>query len=80
MIWRPIAKKDLIELSSPRRIAPRSLTLTNPEKERPVQEYGWIECGKCHKVIYKADKGFDAAAFQEARDRHYSVSPECEHG
>jgi acetyl-CoA carboxylase beta subunit len=75
------AKKELIELSAPiRRIAPRSLILTNPEKERPIQESSWIECGKCHKVIYKADKEFDAAAFQEARNRHYSISPECEHG
>jgi acetyl-CoA carboxylase beta subunit len=76
-----MAKKDLSELSAPiRRIAPRSLISANPGKERPIQESGWIECGRCHKVIYKADRGFDAAAFQEARKRHYSISPECEHG
>jgi hypothetical protein len=81
MIWRPAAKKDLIELSGPiRRIAPRGLMLTNPEKERPIQDSSGIECGKRHKVIYKADKGFDAAAFQEARKKHYSVSLASEHG
>jgi hypothetical protein len=80
MIWRPVAKKELMELSGPiRRIAPRGLTLTNPEKEKPIQNSGWIECGKCHKVIYKADKGFDASAFREARKKHYSLSPTCEH-
>jgi hypothetical protein len=80
MIWRPVAKKDLRELSGPiRRIAPRGLTLTNSEKEKPIQNSGWIECGKCHKVIYKADKEFDAAAFREARKKHYSLSPTCEH-
>jgi phage FluMu protein Com len=80
MNWRPVAKKDLRELSAPiKRIAPKGLILTNPEKKRPSQDSGWIECGKCHKVIYKADKGFDEAAFKEARKKHYSLSPTCEH-
>lgn len=81
MIWRPAAKKDPIELSGPiRRIAPKSFMLTNPEKQNPIQDSSGMESGKCRKVIYKADKGFDAAAFQEARKKHYLVSLACEHG
>jgi hypothetical protein len=80
MSWRPVARKDLKELSAPiRRIAPRGLILTNPEKNRPIHDSGWIECGRCHKVIYKADKGFDEAVFKEARKKHYSASPACRH-
>lgn len=80
MNWKPVAKKDLRELSGPiKRIAPRGLILTNPENEKPIHASGWIECGKCHKVIYKADKWFDTTAFKEARKKHYSVSPACEH-
>jgi hypothetical protein len=80
MSWRPVARKDLRELSAPiRRIVPRGLILTDPERNRPIQGSGWIECGKCHKVIYKADKGFDEAVFKEARKKHYSASPACEH-
>jgi len=79
MNWRPAVKKDLIELSGPiRRIAPRGLMLTNPEKERPIQDSSSIECGECHMVIYRADNGFNAKAFQEARRKHYSFSPTCQ--
>jgi hypothetical protein len=28
-------------------------------------------------VIYRVDKGFDLKALEEARSRHYSISPEC---
>jgi hypothetical protein len=80
MVWRPVAKKDLTEVSGPiRRIVPRGLTLTNPEKKRPIHDFSGIECGKCHKVIYKPDIGFDAAAFQKAKKKHYSISPACAH-
>jgi len=67
-----------MELSGPlKRIAPKGLLLANPRKQAPIQDSSGIECGKCHKVIYRADKGFDAKAFQEAKNKHYSVSPAC---
>jgi hypothetical protein len=67
-----------MELSGPLKlIAPKGLLLANPGKQAPVQDSNDIECGKCHVVIYTADKGFDAKAFQEARNRHYSISPSC---
>jgi len=61
-----------------KRIAPRGLLLANPGKQSPIQDSSGIECGKCHAVIYRIDNGFDAQAFQEARKKHYSVSPVCE--
>jgi hypothetical protein len=50
--------------------------LGNPGKQAPIQDSG-IECGNCHMVIYKSDKEFDAKAFQEAKEKHYSTSPDC---
>jgi len=77
-VWKPTSRKDLIELSGPlKRIAPKGLLLARPGKQGPIQDTNSIECGKCHMVIYDADKGFDTKAFQEARNRHYSISPEC---
>jgi hypothetical protein len=78
MLWRPEEKKELIELGGPmKRMAPRGLLLVNPDKRVSEQDPNLIECGKCHKVIYRADKKFDSDAFQEARKEHYSASPEC---
>ena len=79
MRWRPEAKKDSIELGGPvKRMAPRGLLLVNPDKRESERDPSLIECGKCHKVIYKADKGFNVNDFQEARKEHYLISPECE--
>jgi hypothetical protein len=61
-----------------KRIAPKGLLLVNPDKQDPMQDPNSIECGSCHTVIYKADKGFDAKAFEEAKKNHYSASPACE--
>ncbi|MGA2973069.1 MAG: hypothetical protein ABSE39_10695 [Candidatus Bathyarchaeia archaeon] len=78
MVWKPAPKQDLTELSGPlKRIAPRGLLLANPGKQAPIQDSNGIECGKCHTVIYRADKGFDVKALQEARKMHYSISPAC---
>jgi hypothetical protein len=67
-----------MELSGPlKRIAPKGFLLANPGKQAPIQDPNGIECGECHVVIYEADKEFDAKAFQEARKRHYSISPAC---
>ena len=78
MVWTP-ALKDLMEASGPlKRIAPKGLLLANPGKQTPIQDSSSIECGKCHLVIYRADKVFDAKAFGEARKMHYSSSPACE--
>lgn len=78
MLWKPVRKKDLIELAGPiKRIAPKGLMLSNPGKQAPNQDSDSIECGKCQTVIYKADDGFDANAFDEAKRKHYSSSPTC---
>jgi len=78
LVWKPAPRKDLTELSGPmKRIAPRGLLLAKPGKQSPVEDPGGIECGKCHAVIYRADKGFDAKALEEARNMHYSISPAC---
>jgi len=61
-----------------KRITPRGLLLANWEREASVQDPRGIECGKCHVVIYRAEKGFDAKAFEEARKKHYSNSPGCD--
>jgi hypothetical protein len=69
----------LIELGGPiKRIAPKGLVLAGAEKQTSTQDPSSIECGSCHVVIYRADKGFDAKAFQEAKKNHYSTSPACE--
>jgi hypothetical protein len=79
MSWQPEEKRDLIEVGGPvKRVAPRGLLLVNPDKRASESDPSMIECGKCHKVIYKADKGFDVNAFHQARKGHYSASPECE--
>ena len=68
-----------MELSGPmKRIAPKGLLPTNTRKETSIQDSSIIECGKCGEVIYRADNGVDAKAFQEARKKHYSISPGCE--
>ncbi len=77
-VWKPAPKKDSTELSGPmKQIAPRGLLLANPGKQAPIEEPDAIECGKCHAVIYRTDKGFDVKALEEARNIHYSVSPAC---
>jgi hypothetical protein len=79
MRWKPEATKDLTELAGPmKRIAPRGLLLANPGKQWPAQDSNNIECGKCHMVIYRVEKSFDAKGFQEAKRKHYSASPACE--
>jgi len=76
--WKPAPKKELTELSGPlKQITPKGLLLANPGKQAPIQDSSSIECGKCHVVIYRAEKGFDAKAFREARKMHYSTSPTC---
>jgi len=78
LIWKPVPKKDLTELSGPlKQIAPRGLLLANPGKQAKVEESNGIECGTCHTVIYRPDKGFDAEALEDARKTHYSTSPTC---
>ena len=77
-LWKPAQKKDLTDLSGPlKRIAPKGLLLANPGKQSPHLDSSGIECGKCHMVIYRANKGFDANALEEARKAHYSTSPAC---
>jgi hypothetical protein len=61
-----------------KRIAPRGLMLARPGKQAPVQDSNCIECGTCHMVIYRPDGVFDAEAFREAREKHYSASPACD--
>ena len=79
MNWRPEEKKDLIEVGGPvKRMVPRGMLLVNPDKRLSEQDPNMIECGKCHKVIYRVEKTFDSTAFQEARKLHYSTSPECQ--
>jgi len=79
VLWKPAAKKDFMELSGPmKRITPKGLLPTNTRKEASIQDFSIIECGKCGEVIYRADNGVDAKAFQEARKKHYSISPGCE--
>jgi len=79
MHWKLAPKKELMGLSGPlKRIAPKGLLLARSGKQTPIQDSSSIECGKCHMVIYRADKVFDAKAFQEAKNRHYSISPACE--
>jgi hypothetical protein len=57
-------------------LKPRGLSASPMPPVRP--ESGSIECGKCHAVIYNPEKGFDSAAFQAAKLKHYSSSPECQ--
>ena len=79
MTWRPEEKKDLVEVGGPvKRMTPRGMLLMNPDKRPSEQDPNMIECGKCHEVIYRVDKSFDSAAFQEARKLHYSTSPKCQ--
>jgi hypothetical protein len=61
-----------------KRLAPKVFLLTNPRKRASIEDSDNIECGKCQRVIYRADNGFDARALQEARKKHYSISPGCE--
>ena len=69
----------MIELGGPiKRIAPKGLLLAGAGKQAPIEDPSGIECGSCHMVIYKADKGFDAKAFEEAKKNHYSAYPACE--
>jgi hypothetical protein len=78
MSWKPEHKKELVEVAGPlRRIRPRGLSSLTPFKQEPRPDAKSIECGNCHAVIYRADKKFDSAAFQAAKERHYSLSPEC---
>jgi hypothetical protein len=77
VLWKAAPKKDLIEVSAPlKQITPKGLLLANPAQQATIQDSG-IECGKCHTVIYRADREFDAKAFQRARNNHYSISPAC---
>lgn len=77
--WRPTPRKDSVQLGGPiKRIAPKGLLLAGAGKQAPALDPSGIECGICHNVIYKADKGFDAKAFQEAKKTHYAASPACE--
>jgi hypothetical protein len=79
MHWRPEERKDLIEVGGPiKRMTPRGLLLVDPDKRPSQRDPSIIECGKCHEIIYRTDKGFDANAFQAARKAHYSTSPDCE--
>jgi len=78
-VWKPAPKRDLVELSGPlKRITLKGLILAKPGKQAPTQDPNSIECGKCHMVIYRADKAFDSKAFEEAKRNHYSVSPACQ--
>jgi ribosomal protein S27AE len=77
-VWKPAPKNDSTELSGPlKQIAPRGLLLANPGKQTSVEESDAIECGTCHAVIYRVGKEFDVKALEEARNAHYSISPEC---
>jgi len=80
MQWRPTASKDLRELAGPmKRVAPRGLLLANPGKQAPVPDAEVVECGVCHKVIYRAvGGGFNSEEFRAERKKHYAVSPGCE--
>ena len=79
MQWRTEERKDSIELGGPvKRMVPRGMLLMNPDKRPSETDPSIIECGRCHKVIYRTDRGFDTSAFQEARKAHYLTSPECE--
>ena len=78
LIWKPAPKKDLSELSGPmKRIAPRGLVLAVSGKQAPIQDPNAIECGNCHVVIYRSDRGYDAKELEKARERHYATSPAC---
>jgi len=80
MRWKPAPKRNFSELAGPtKRIAPRGLLLGMPGKQAAVQgPDNGIECGTCHRIIYKSEGVFDAEAFQAARKKHYTVSPACE--
>jgi len=74
-----VPKRDLMELSGPiKRMAPKGLILARPGKQTPIESSNSIECGKCHMEIYRADDGFNANEFQEAKRKHYSNFPACE--
>ena len=60
-----------------KRIAPKGLLLAHAGKLERAQDSG-IECGKCHTVIYRPEKEFDAEVFQEAKRKHYAMSPDCQ--
>ena len=80
MRWRPVPKGDISELAGPTKwMMPRGLLLAKPGKQMPFHDSSaGIECGTCHRVIYRAEGDFDREAFYAARKKHYSVSPECE--
>lgn len=79
VVWRPALRKELIELGGPiKRIAPKGLLLAAAGKQAPIQDPSSIECGSCHRVIYRPDKEFDATAFEKAKKNHYSAYPPCE--
>ena len=80
MRWKAMPKRDISELAGPtKRLAPRGLLLARPGKQAPIQDPdGGIECGTCHEIIYRPEGAFNRLAFEEAREKHYSISPECE--
>jgi len=59
-----------------KRIVPKGLLLGNPGKQAPAPDSN-VECGKCHMIIYRPDRKFDAKALQLAMKAHYSMSPRC---
>ena len=76
-LWKPGRTRELSEVAGPmKRISPRGLLLAQTGKQQPAQEPG-IECGKCHRIIYRPEKQFDSEAFQKAKRAHYSLSPDC---
>ncbi len=78
MSWRASRTRELAEIAGPmKQIAPRGLLLGPSRRQQPKMESG-IECGKCHLVIYRPDREFDAEAFQKAKKMHQELSPTCE--
>ena len=78
MSWRASRTRELAEIAGPmKQIAPRGLLLGPARRQQPKMESG-IECGKCHLVIYRPDREFDAEAFQKAKKMHHELSPTCE--
>jgi len=77
MSWNPSRTKEPNEVSGPmKRIAPKGLLLAHPGKQGPAPDSN-VECGKCHTIIYRPDRKFDATALQAAMKAHYSTSPKC---
>jgi len=67
-----------MDLSGPlKRVVPKGFLLAKPGRQAPTENPRSIECGKCHALIYSVDREFDEKAFQEARRKHYLVSPAC---